>query len=177
MVADQAAKTIQLSSRAATDGAPPLNTSEAGLPTLDDLTRLFSDEHPLRPSGRCFSLLLIVVDVGSSGIDKVDDPALERVSTQVTDGIRSSLRTSDLLFQAAPYEYLVFLPDTDSQKSLRFGDDLRTKLGSLSPVEIGSATSPSDGTNLAQLQRAARGRLSQKQVWSEHPTGPRPSVH
>lgn len=101
---------------------------------------------------RPLSLIFLFLGDGASSAEKIrEEPASGALSGMV-DGIRKTLRNSDLIARVSRDRFCVVLPETDHFGSLLTLRRIRKTVRGMGMLQ--SATYPGDGRDLAELSRA-----------------------
>jgi diguanylate cyclase (GGDEF)-like protein len=116
-------------------------------------------------SGRAFSLLMLDLDGLKPVNDRFGHESGDRLLRGVADVIRGAIRVTDVAARYGGDEFIVILPETDSDGALRVAEKLRRDIAQLalpengqmiqSTVSIGLVSHPADGRSGAELLRRA----------------------
>ena len=129
------------------------------------LERFIATELARHP-GPSFSVLL-VHDIGLRGDQKL---------VEIGAVVRRSLRPSDEIVYLGKQEFVVLMPRTDERACAEVTEIVSRTL-ERSPVTIGGASSPDDGSTVSALLRTARERLATRSNLGENRSQSNSAIH
>lgn len=148
-----------------------LRDNVTGLPTIERLKQLLAAE---REQGGQAAEKLSILFIDISGLTAIQQELGRTVSDEVLariiDRARRTLRGADLLFRFGTNEFVALLAETDAHTAASIAQAISSAVQQVTfsrgatktslAVNIGIATSPSDGQSLEQLVGVARSRLT-----------------
>ena len=145
-----------------------LNIGDAEKDKVGDAERLerFIATELARHPGPSFSVLL-VHDIGLRGDQKL---------VEIGAVVRRSLRPSDEIVYLGKQEFVVLMPRTDERACAEVTEIVSRTL-ERSPVTIGGASSPDDGSTVSALLRTARERLATRSNLGENRSQSNSAIH
>ena len=145
-----------------------LNIGDAEKDKVGDAERLerFIATELARHPGPSFSVLL-VHDIGLRGDQKL---------VEIGAVVRRSLRPSDEIVYLGKQEFVVLMPRTDERACAEVTEIVSRTL-ERSPVTIGGASSPDDGSTVSALLRTARERLATRSNLGENRSRSNSAIH
>ena len=140
-----------------------------GLPTIDKLKQLSVAERE-KGGQAAENLSILFLDIG--GLKAVQQElgrsVGDEVLSRIIDRARRTLRGADLLFRFGSNEFVALLAETDARTAASIAQEISSAVAEIPfarevtktsiSVNIGIATSPSDGRSLEQLVGVARSR-------------------
>jgi diguanylate cyclase (GGDEF)-like protein/PAS domain S-box-containing protein len=101
--------------------------------------------------GAVFSLIMFDIDRFKMVNDRYGHDAGDRVLVEVVEVSRKTIRSTDILSRWGGEEFMVLLPQTDSEKALAMGERLRKAIAHHSFADVDALTISVGVTSLRQL--------------------------